>query len=71
MNAFAQNEQQSTGAIPKMKIESTHTIVSTLDNPVHCIYIIAIRSNYPMLIPAGTPFTTLGSFTFQILVLQW
>ena len=38
MNAFAQNEQQSTGAIPKMKIESTHTIVSTLDNPASIAY---------------------------------
>ena len=66
MNAFAQNEQQSNGPIPFMKIEKTHTIINTLDNPASIAYGYESQSTstLSMPIPAGTPFTTLNTFTF-------
>jgi hypothetical protein len=61
---FAQ-EQQSTGAIPYMKIETSHTIVNTLDNPATIAYAHNSQGGQTlsMPIPAGTPWTTIGSWT--------
>ena len=61
---FAQ-EQHSTGAIPYMKVEKIHTIVNTLDNPATIAYAHNSQggATLSMPIPAGTPWTTLGSFT--------
>ncbi|HSW56050.1 MAG TPA: T9SS type A sorting domain-containing protein [Ignavibacteriaceae bacterium] len=65
MNAIAQEQMHSTGAVPNMKIENIHTIVNTLDNPASIAYAHNSQGNatLSMPIPAGTPFTTLGTFT--------
>jgi hypothetical protein len=65
-NISAQDFQLSSGAVPNMKIESTHTIVNTLDNPASIAYAQNSQggATLSMPIPAGTPWTTLGSFTF-------
>jgi hypothetical protein len=57
---FAQ-EQQSTGAVPYMKVEKIHRIVNTSDNPASIAYGHESQSSFTisMPIPAGTPFTQL------------
>ncbi|HSW54076.1 MAG TPA: T9SS type A sorting domain-containing protein [Ignavibacteriaceae bacterium] len=61
---FAQ-EQQSTGAVPYMKVEKAHRIVNTLDNPASIAYAHNSQggATLSMPIPAGTPWTTIGNFT--------
>jgi len=63
INVFAQ-DQNSTGAVPYMKVENTHTIINTLDNPASIAYAHNSQglATLSMPIPAGTPFTTLGTF---------
>lgn len=65
MNAFAQELTQSTGAVPNMKLERTHTVVATLDNPASIAYGHSSinLSTLSMPIPAGTPFTLLTPWT--------
>jgi hypothetical protein len=65
MNAIAQEQMHSTGAVPNMKIEKIHTIVNTLDNPASIAYAHNSQggATLSMPIPAGTPFTTLGTWT--------
>jgi hypothetical protein len=65
MNAIAQEQMHSTGAVPNMKVEKIHTIVNTLDNPASIAYAHNSQggATLSMPIPAGTPFTTLGTWT--------
>ena len=61
----AQVETQSTGPIPYMKVEYTHNIVNTLDNPASIAFAHNSQggATLSMPIPAGTPFTTLSTWT--------
>lgn len=64
LNAIAQEQMHSTGAVPNMKVEKIHTIVNTLDNPASIAYAWNSQgfATLSLPIPAGTPFTTLGTF---------
>jgi hypothetical protein len=64
INAIAQDQQHSTGAVPYMKVEKIHTIINTLDNPATIAYAHNSQglATLSLPIPAGTPFTTLGTF---------
>jgi hypothetical protein len=64
MNAIAQEQMHSTGAVPNMKVEKIHTIVNTLDNPASIAYGWNSQgfATVSLPIPAGTPFTTLGTY---------
>jgi hypothetical protein len=61
----AQEQTQSNGAVPFMKVEKIHTIITQLENPASIAYAHNSQggATLSMPIPAGTPFTTLGSWT--------
>lgn len=64
-NIVAQEESASNGAVPYMKVEKIHTIVTQLENPASIAYGFESQAGVTlsMPIPAGTPFTNLGTFT--------
>lgn len=64
-NLFAQESNLSNGAVPFMKVEKIHTIVTELENPASIAYAHNSQggATLSMPIPAGTPFTTLGNWT--------
>jgi len=61
---FAQEGLLSTGKIPSMKIERTHTVVNQLDNQTNIAYGYSNLQNVTlsMPIPAGTPFSYLSNY---------
>ncbi|HEY6435473.1 MAG TPA: hypothetical protein VIY47_02705, partial [Ignavibacteriaceae bacterium] len=64
LTVFAQDYTQSNGPVPKMRGDQNHTIVNTLDNPASIGYAWNSQgfATLSMPIPAGTPFTTLGTY---------
>jgi len=63
---FAQGiESKSTGKVPSMKLDRTHTVVNPIDNPAIIAYgHSSIQlSTLSMPMPAGTPFTLLAPWT--------
>jgi hypothetical protein len=65
-NTFAQESMNSAGKIPAMRIDKTHTIVNLIDNPATIAYGYDGTNTLSMPMPAGTPFTTLGSWTAPV-----
>ena len=65
LNVFAQDRSASSGPIPTIKAERIHRIINLPDNPATIAYGHESQSGntLSMPIPAGTPFTTLGSWT--------
>jgi hypothetical protein len=66
--AFAQDYSASSGPVPNLKQERIHTIVNPSQNPASIAYGHAglAGTTISMPIPAGTPFTTLGSWTAPV-----
>jgi|WetSurSiteA1Bulk_404760.scaffolds.fasta_scaffold03524_3 hypothetical protein len=64
ISLFAQEGMLSTGKIPSMKIERTHTVANQLDNPTNIAYGFSNLQNLTlsMPIPGGTPFTYLSNW---------
>jgi len=67
-NIFAQENVNSAGKIPSMKLERVHTIVNLPENPASIAYGWSSinLTTLSMPIPAGTPFTNLAPWTAPV-----
>ena len=64
-NISAQDNSNSTGRIPSSEVKTTHTIINQSPNLATTAYGFEsqVGITFSMPIPAGTPWTNLGTFT--------